>query len=138
MAGRRPNTGAGRTRPLLRRTWPHPFLPTSLLENWRARTRTRFLVLALRVILYPGLRTPEHSSRPQPRQIKKRPGRARPRQKNVPQPAEIAAGRGPQAHGTRCHALRLMLIDQFSYISRNTYNWENDCRVREDGSKLNG
>jgi hypothetical protein len=34
------------------RTWPHPYVPTSLLENWTARTRTGFLVLRLRVIRY--------------------------------------------------------------------------------------
>ena len=43
---------AGRTRPLSCRTWPHPYVPTSLLENWTARTRTGFLVLRLRVIRY--------------------------------------------------------------------------------------
>ncbi len=43
---------AGRTRPLSCRTWPHPYVPTSLLENWTARTRTGFLVPRLRVIRY--------------------------------------------------------------------------------------
>ena len=52
MARPQAKNRAGRTRPLSYRTWPHPYVPTSLLENWTARTHTGFLVLRLRVIRY--------------------------------------------------------------------------------------
>ncbi len=39
---------------------------------------------------------------------------------------------------TRRKPCRLVRINQFSFISRNTNNWENDSCVRDDGNKLNG
>jgi hypothetical protein len=67
----RPKTRAGRTRPPSRRTGPHPYVPTRLLENWIACTCTGFLVILVRDIHYPALGTPEQRvrSRPQPWQI---------------------------------------------------------------------
>ncbi len=52
MARSQAKNRAGRTRPLSCRTWPHLHVPTSLLENWTARTRPGFLVLRLRVLRY--------------------------------------------------------------------------------------
>jgi hypothetical protein len=46
-------------RPPSRRTGPHAYVPTRLLENWTARTCTGFLVIVVRVLHYPGLGDPE-------------------------------------------------------------------------------
>ena len=82
MARPQAKNRAGRTRPLSCRTWPHPYVPTSLLENWTARTRTGFLVLRLRVIRYE-----RRNKRAAATTKKLRPGRGRPRHNNGPQPA---------------------------------------------------
>jgi hypothetical protein len=68
-------------------TWPHPYVPTSLLENWTALTRTGFLVLRLRVIRYE-----RRNKRAAATTKKLRPGRGRPRHKK-----RAAAGRGSAA-----------------------------------------
>jgi hypothetical protein len=94
---------AGRSRPLSCRTWPHPYVPTSLLENWTARTRTAFLVFYA---------TNAGTNGPQPAAAttkKLRPGRCRPRHKKRAAAGHgSAAGCGPRAPMSCIVALLLL------------------------------